>query len=315
MGGTKTKNRRAKISKNQTTRKVTNSGSVRVRESLGATKKSSAPKRPVPKPTKPVTKSAKSAKPTKKNSSSAATAASRPVAAAESFQPSRPLIPLPKPLDVRPQLLYGARPQRTSLNATTQRWSLRHNLFIIVVLTAVGALAMLLVANYANLTFQYINIYSADDSSILKPVNMTERSFVLNAGTFAVHYPTTYEVTANSSDEVNWQYTKEPNTTAQLRAHSNESDNVFTWLQTNQPDYKNAKVIAPTEAIDAVDGILVQAESVDGFSMYIAYWPYQINLAEKYIIELRVTFDSATENNQRFMSDLDTFVSGIVISE
>lgn len=313
MGVTKIKKSRAKISENQTTRKVTNSGSVRVRKSLSATKKSSATKRPVPKPANKVTKSVKSAKSTKKNSPPAA--ASRPVAASKSFQPSRPLVPLPKPLEVSPQPFYEMESRRTSTNAAPQRWSLHHNVFIILALTAVGALALLIVAAYANLTFQYISIYSTADSSILKPVSMTERNFGLDAGTFTISYPTTYEVTANSSEEINWQYTKEPNTTAQLRVHNNESDNIFTWLQANQPDYKNAKVIAPTEAVDAVDGILVEAESAEGFSTYVAYWPYQINLAEKYIIELRVTFDSATENNQRFMADVDTFVSGIVITE
>lgn len=234
------------------------------------------------------------------------------------FQSSRPLTPLPKPLEITPQASYScsysARMQQTK-SAGSQSLSLSHNLFTIFALTLVGVCALLIVASYANLTFQYIDIYSATANTILKPVNLTERSFVLNAGTFTVTYPESYAVTENSADTISWHYSKQPTTTAQLRLHQNDSDNVFTWLQANQPEYNSAKVITPTAAVEAVNGILVAAKNDDGDNVYVAYWPYQKNLAEKYIVEMMLVIDPTDVKAERLVNDLDLFVSGISINE
>lgn len=240
--------------------------------------------------------------------------ARKPLAAA--LQPSRALTPLPKPLEILPQPGYSYT-SRVRLQHTTapHRWSLRHNLFTILALTLVGAMALTIVASYAQLTFEYIEIYSANQSSILKPVSLTEQSFSLDAGTFTITYPEDYAVSTSSTDAIEWQYTAEPTTTAQLRVHRNESDNVFTWLQQNQPDYSSAKVISPSAAVAEVDGILVEAQSADDYDVLVAYWPYQKNLAEKYIVELMLVIDPNAAASEMLADDLDTFVSGIEISD
>ena len=250
----------------------------------------------------------------KKAPASKSSVARKPLAAA--LQPSRALTPLPKPLEIMPQPGYSYTSRVRSRHTTTpHRWSLRHNVFTILALTFVGALALAIVASYAQLTFQYIEIYSGNQSSILKPVSLTEQSFSLDAGTFTVTYPEDFAVSASSTDTIEWQYTAEPTTIAQLRVHRNESDNVFTWLQQNQPDYSSAKVISPSADVAGVNGILVEAKSVDGYDVLVAYWPYQKNLAEKYIVELMAVVDPTITASERLASDVDNFVSGIEISE
>lgn len=224
----------------------------------------------------------------------------RPPATTVAFQPIRPLTPLPKPLEVAPQLNYNNRIRRARWQLP-HRWSLRHNIFTIFVLTLVGFSAIWLVALYANLTFSYINIYGATETHLLKPIRLTERNFQLTAGTFTVTFPASYAVAASGEDSLEWQYTAQPDNTVTLRLYKNESDNVFTWLQQNQPEYISAKVVTPTPAVAAVNGILVEAENADGVKVNVAYWSFQKNLAEKYIIEVM----TVGEND-----DLETFVSG-----
>jgi hypothetical protein len=238
------------------------------------------------------------------------------------FQPLRPLTPLPQPVDIAPQPVGRDQLRHTmwrSSNAprTAQphRWSLRHNVVTILVLTLVGCFALTVVAMYANLTFDYIAIYGTSQSALRRPVELTERSFQLTGNTFVVTYPASYNVAASDSEQIEWQYTQQPTTAVTLRLHRNDTDNVFTWLQANQPDYSNAKVITPTTAVEYHQGILVTGTTDDNYNVTVAYWPYQKNLAEKYIVEVRQVVNPNEVTAKLVKNDLEIFVEGIVTTE
>lgn len=241
-------------------------------------------------------------KPTKRKAT--ATRRTRPRTVSHTILP-KTILPIPLP--VAADTIPAGHKHRTS----PQRWSLRHNVFTIAVLTLVGALALAVVAGQADATFQMIAAYGTISTTLIHPVPKTERAFPITAGNLTMQFPQRWQVLDAAQDTIHWQLTDDPTYTVTLTVHPNDQANIFTWLQQQQPTYRNAHVVTPTEAVEALRGLMVEADGDNATLMHVVYFPHQKNLAEKYVVELMLTAPADDPFTQRSMTDFNVFVNNL----
>lgn len=215
---------------------------------------------------------------------------------------------LPTPVQVEPMLIHApARPARRQ----PHRWSLRHNFVVIAALTCIGTLAVAAVAIQADVTMRLIEAYGTQTTALIKSIPTTTRTFPTNAGMLTIRFPQRWTVTEAGEETIQWQLTVQPEHHVTFRVHQNDSDNVFTWLKNHQPEYHTAQVVNPTTAVQALRGIVVEGERDDGAMVRVVYFAHQKNLAEKYVIEVRMEAVANDTWTQRALMDFDVFIDNL----
>lgn len=184
-------------------------------------------------------------------------------------------------------------------------WSIRHNLVIILSLTITAVIAMTLIAGFTQTTLQQIESLEASSATLMKPTATATRFFTTPAGEAALTLPITWAVTDSTENRITYTHTTLPNTTLTIQVETNDTDNVFTWLQVHEPNYTNATVIASTAVISALRGVTVSATSSYGLPMTVVYVPIQKNLGERYIVSIQaVVPDGSSIAVQEALEDI-----------
>lgn len=214
---------------------------------------------------------------------------------------------IPTPLPVQPLAATALKPKRSK-----HKFPLHHYFITVGVLTFVGALAMTTVADFAQLTFMQIDSLTTTNNTLLKPVLTETRFFATVAGELTLALPATWTTTTESENSITYTHNTLADTTITVTVATNDTDNIFTWLQNNQPDYTNATVTEATPVVAAMRGVMVDATTIDGVPLQIIYLPIQKNLGERYVVSIRAQVpaeDSVVEVKRALESLLENFRS------
>lgn len=215
---------------------------------------------------------------------------------------------LPTPLHVEPTHIIA--PLRKT-KVAPHRWSLRHNLVTIFSLIFVGALSLVIVAGYADVTFSLIATYGTPTATSIQPVIKAERDFSTNAGNLTMTFPERWTVTEATAESIRWELADDPKQHLLLHINASDQENMFMWLQQQQPTYRNAQVVAPTEAVEALRGIVVEATGEQNQFIQAIYFPHQKDLADKYIVSLVLEVPSEDPLLSRSLADMQIFVNNL----
>ncbi|MBI4408009.1 MAG: hypothetical protein HY565_05940 [Candidatus Kerfeldbacteria bacterium] len=214
-------------------------------------------------------------------------------------------VSIPTPLVVQPLATSKLKSKHSR-----RQWPLHHYFITVGVLAFVGALAMTTVADFAQLTFMQIDSLTTTNSTLLKPTPIETRFFATTAGELTLALPATWTATTESENTITYTHNTLASTTISIAVATNDSDNIFTWLQNNQPDYTNATVIEASPAVDALRGVMVTATTTDRIPLQIIYLPIQKNLGERYVVSIRAqlpTEESTIEVKRALESLLESF--------
>lgn len=212
---------------------------------------------------------------------------------------------VPRPLPVDPLLHQPLRRTRPD-----DRMSLRRHIVSAFSLVAISVVALSVIAGFAQVTFMNIDSMNTSSTALMKPVATESRFFPSVAGELTVTMPMTWTITAEGDNTITYTHTTATAATMTMTVQTNETDNIFTWLQAHQPDYTNAIVVESDAAVSALRGVTVTAETLDGVPLHVIYIPIQKNLGERYIITIRAQVPSDEAGlfvQQAFDSVLENF--------
>ncbi len=215
------------------------------------------------------------------------------------------VVSVPTPLVVQPLAASKLKSKQRK-----HHWPLHHYFITVGVLAFVSALAMTTVADFAQLTFMQIDSLATTNNTLLKPTPIETRFFATTAGEITLALPATWTATTVADNAITYTHNTLADTNISVTAATNDSDNIFTWLQNNQPDYTNATVIEATPAVTVLRGVMVNATTVDDLPLQIIYLPIQKNLGERYVVTIRVQVpaeDSEIEVKRALDSLLESF--------
>lgn len=227
----------------------------------------------------------------------------------------KPLVPL-SPLVYQKPLAIPVEPVPGTIFRTTQPVSVHwlEQIVSIICLTVIGALTLLIVANYAQLTLTTIESL-APQSILLKPLRYVTQRFMTNAGRIELLFSEHWEVNDVANDSVGLHYVYDPAITVTLKIHPTADKNIFTWLENNQPTYHRAVALDPTPAIQQHQGILVSAQNEDDRPIQVVYFPVSRTLAEHYIIELTLTNTVREQLHDRVADDFEKLLADLTIAK
>lgn len=214
---------------------------------------------------------------------------------------------IPTPLPVQPLAATALKPKRSK-----HKFPLHHYFITVGVLAFVSALAMTTVADFAQLTFMQIDSLATTNNALLKPTPIETRFFATVAGELTLALPATWTATTESENNITYIHNTLADTTITVTVATNDTDNIFTWLQTNQPDYTKATVVEASPAVTVLRGVMVDATTMDGIPLQVIYLPIQKNLGERYVVSIQAqvpTEDSAIEVKRALESLLENFRS------
>lgn len=205
--------------------------------------------------------------------------------------PSVATIPLPVTVQTTHRSMKRTEPH--------DNLSLRRHIISIFSLVAMSVVSLAVIAGFAQVTFMDIESLNSPAISLMKPMMIESRFIPSVAGELTLGMPATWAVTNEGDNTITYTHATVTGTTLTITVQTNETDNIFTYLQAHQPDYTNAVVVASDPAVLAWRGVTVTATTTDEVPLQIVYIPIQKNLGERYIVTIRA--EIPTEESKVFV--------------
>ncbi|MFA6474966.1 MAG: hypothetical protein WCV88_02065 [Patescibacteria group bacterium] len=165
-------------------------------------------------------------------------------------------------------------------------WSMRHNLINIYSIVFVGALALIVVAGYAQATFLEMSALAKDNSGLFMLNTIEKRQVLTSAGEMTLALPISWTLTDQATNSVRYTHTGIDATTMTITVTKNDLADFSTWLEQAAPTYDGTIAVSSPTAVAARNGATQHAYDANHNPIIVHYFPVTTAQSEQYVVTI-----------------------------